>query len=95
MLSQKSKAKFTIHKWLGCLLLTFELLLFSPFAFAQNARIDSLKKLLQQDNSPLRGAGGLDTNKVNALNALAIEFRNNNPDTAIYTKPTQVSENLW
>jgi signal transduction histidine kinase len=42
----------------------------------QNAKIDSLLKVLESSKE--------DTAKVNTLNRIASEFRNNNPDTAIY-----------
>ncbi len=45
-------------------------------AFAQTYKIDSLMLLLKSSKP--------DTNKVNTLNALAEELKNDNPDTAIY-----------
>ena len=42
---------------------------------AQDKRVDSLLALLKTDKE--------DTNKIKHLNSLALEFRNNNPDTAI------------
>ena len=61
----------------------------SSFLWGQNKKTDSLfavLKTLKQE----------DTSKVNTLNALAYEFRNNNPDTAIYfaTAAMQLSEKM-
>lgn len=43
---------------------------------AGNVKIDSLKRILNSSGS------AVDTNQVNALNALGAEYRNSNPDTA-------------
>ncbi|MEK6615672.1 MAG: tetratricopeptide repeat protein, partial [Bacteroidota bacterium] len=65
------------------------LFLIPSTSLAQQNKIDSLINVLKEldKSSPLRGdrgGWGLDTNKVNTLNALAMEFRSNNSDTAVY-----------
>ncbi|MBA3705680.1 MAG: tetratricopeptide repeat protein [Bacteroidetes bacterium] len=50
---------------------------------AQQSKIDSLQGLLRTTN--------LDTAKANILNALAMEFRGNNPDTAVYYAKQAIS----
>ncbi len=60
-------------KNLGYIIIT--LLFFSLSLPGQN-RIDSLLSLAKNNSA--------DTNKVNVLNELAMEFRNNDPDTSIY-----------
>jgi two-component system, NarL family, sensor histidine kinase UhpB len=58
------------------ILILIYLCLIINFCEGQNRRVDSLLKVIKTANE--------DTTKVNTLNFLAIEFKSNNPDTAIY-----------
>jgi signal transduction histidine kinase len=49
---------------------------FTVLSYGQSAKIDSLFSVLN--------SSGEDTTRVHTLNAISSEFRNNNPDTAIY-----------
>ena len=49
---------------------------YSLQCYTQNRTVDSLKLILQSAKA--------DTTKVNTLNWLAYQLRNNDPDTAIY-----------
>src|ERR1700741_2352325 len=70
-----SKYQYVIRRGIHLALLFCCILAF-PFSYAQQGKTDSLFTVLK--------TSGADTGKVNTLNALAMEFRNNDPDTSVY-----------
>jgi tetratricopeptide (TPR) repeat protein len=67
---------FFVIKPIKYLLVALIFCLYQFSSYGQNIKIDSLQHILKTAKA--------DTTEVNALNQLALEFRNNNPDTSIH-----------
>ena len=87
----KSQKKYRV---VSILLLIYALFSLLTFSFAQQSKIDSLLLLLIKDKEACPEPCLGDTNKVNHLNALAIQLYSSNPDTSalLSTQALQLSE---